>query len=320
MTPKLLSASLMLVLFLVGCAPVLNSPQPVLPKNEPEFSPAMRPAPTAESASGQASAPITEPVSGEPDTATQLYISGTFHIETNRKSWPDVDAFLAFIEHATTLGMKWSIGADVGWLEGEPRAAEVVQKTTALGVEWDVHTHVHADRARAAALIRQFGGTPTSVYSGFLIQDWDKFVPEATYRGENWVLGVLWGAVNCPGHRPGCDEQTPGVWSPSSADNYTMHDPAGMLIHVGGGTHQLADGRALAEQIAAGQVSAPVVSFTVMVTPSTLQIFPGEDGLEEIRVFYAEMNEYGFVRWATIEETARAWDAAGRIPSQVGAE
>jgi hypothetical protein len=297
------------LLILSACSmPVAATPQPVSPTNEPE------------STSGRVVAPTTKSGSGESDAATQLYISGTFHVETNRKSWPDVDAFLAFIEQATALGMKWSIGADVGWLEGEPRAAEVVQKTTALGVEWDVHTHVHADRARAAALIRQFGGQPTSVYSGFLIQDWNEFVPEATYRGESWTAHILWGAVNCPGHRPGCDEQTPGIWSPADADNYTAHDPAGTLIHVGDGTHQLADGIALAEKIAAGQVNAPVVSFTVMVTPSTLQIFPGEDGLEEIRAFYAQMNEYDFVRWATIEETARARDAAGRISSQIGAK
>src|SRR4051812_24999196 len=84
---------------------------------------------------------------------TTLYPSCTMHIEPSRRSWPDPDRLIAFFRRATaagkegrTQGMRWSIGADIGWLEGEPRAGEVVRALETLGVEWDVHAHQLADR------------------------------------------------------------------------------------------------------------------------------------------------------------------------------
>lgn len=253
------------------------------------------------------------------DAPTLLYISGTTHIETKPQNWPNVDAYLAFLQQATALGMKWSIGADVGWLEGEPRAAELIQASEALGVEWDVHTHNEKDRAKAAYLIAQMGGHPNSVVSGMLISEFDRIAPQ-TYQGFTWTPLVIWGGTNCPGHRPGCDDLAAGLWIPLNSGDYFTHDPSGQYVRVGGGTHQLDDARALAQAIASGQHPYPAISFTVMVEPSTLKVVNSEDGLAEITAFVNEMNGYSFVRWANIEETAQAWVAAGSVPSRVEME
>jgi hypothetical protein len=110
------------------------------------------------------------------------------------------------------------------------------------------------------------------------------------------------------------------LWIPLSAEQYTAHDPSGQYIRVGGGTHQLTDARALAQAIANGQYSYPIISFTLMVSPTHLTIVQSSDGMVEIIAFANEMNGYGFVRWATIEETAQAWAAAGSVPSRIEME
>ena len=261
------------------------------------------------------------PAAAQPAGAntTLLYISGTTHIESKPQVWPDVDAFLAFLQQVTALGIKWSVGADIGWLEGEPRAAELIQASEALGVQWDVHTHSPQDRAKAAYLITQMGGHPNSVVSGMLVSEFNNIGPQ-TYQGFTWTPQVLWGGTNCPGHRPGCDDLAAGLWIPLSAEQYTTHNPNGQYIRVGGGTHQLDDGRMLAQSIANGQYTYPVISFTLMVAPTTLQIVESSDGIAEITAFASEMNGYTFVRWANIEETAQAWVAAGSVPSRIEME
>lgn len=263
-------------------------------------------------------APATPPSDpAPPASGPLLYISGTTHIESAPNSWPDPEAFLAFLEQVTDLGLRWSVGADVGWLTGEPRAAEVIQKSEALGVQWDVHTHAVADRARAAALIVQFGGHPTSVVSGMLVTELDAMRQPLTYEGYTWTPRVLWGGTNCPGHRPGCDDLAAGLWNPLSADQYQVHDPRGALVRVGGGTHQLADALSLAQSIADGGHDYPVISFTLMVAPSTMKIVTSTDGIQQIEAFVEQMSAYSFVRWASIEETAQAWTEAGAIPSRI---
>lgn len=250
---------------------------------------------------------------------TLLYISGTTHIESKPQVWPDVDAFLAFLQQVTALGMKWSVGADIGWLEGEPRAAQLIQASEALGVQWDVHTHSPQDRAKAAYLITQMGGHPNSVVSGMLVSEFNNIGPQ-TYQGFIWTPQVLWGGTNCPGHRPGCDDLAAGLWIPLSAEQYTIHNPNGQYVRVGGGTHQLDDGLMLAQGIANGQYPYTIISFTLMVAPTTLQIVESDDGIPEITAFVSKMNSYPFVRWANIEETAQAWAKAGSIPSRIEME
>jgi hypothetical protein len=296
-----------LILIFIAAACSLASPSPATPPPATEVDSVP---PTSVPTD---SAPTATPSSSN---TTLLYISGTTHIETKPQTWPNVDSFLNFLQQVTVLGMKWSVGADIGWLEGEPRAAELIQSSEALGVQWDVHTHNGEDRAKAAYLITQMGGHPNSVVSGMLISEFSSIGPQ-TYQGFTWTPQVLWGGTNCPGHRPGCDDLAAGVWIPLSAEQYTTHNPSGQYIRVGGGTHQLEDGLALAQAIANGQHTYPVISFTLMVSPTTLTIVESSDGMAKITTFFNEMNGYNFVRWANIEETAQAWVAAGSVPSRI---
>jgi len=82
----------------------------------------------------------------------------------------------------------------------------------------------------------------------------------------------------------------------------------------------LDDGLALAQAIVNGQYTYPVISFTLMVSPTTLTIVESSDGMAEITAFVNEMNGYNFVRWANIEETAQAWVEAGSVPSRIEME
>ena len=299
---KILTLSLTL-LWMTACANMTKSP----PLTTTETAPST---PTVTSAE---TAPASAPTTSSP---TLLYISGTTHIESKPQTWPHIDSFLAFLQQVTTLGMKWSVGADVGWLQGEPRAAELIQASEALGVQWDIHTHDPQDRAKAAYLITQMGGHPNSVVSGMLVSEFSIIGPQ-TYQGFTWTPQVLWGSTNCPGHRPGCDDLAAGIWIPLSAEQYTIHDPNGTLIRVGGGTHQLDDGLSLAQAIANGQYPYPIISFTLMVSPTSLAIVNSDDGLEKITAFATEMRQYSFVRWANIEEIAQAWVEAGSVPSRI---
>lgn len=303
---------LILFLFpiLLSAACSFPSPSPAAPLAPTETVPVSPTSIPAEAA------PAAAPTSKD---ATLLYLSGTTHIETKPQTWPDVDAYLAFLQQVTALGMKWSVGADIGWLEGEPRAAELIRKSEALGVQWDVHTHNPQERAKAAYLITQMGGRPTSVVSGMLVSELNSMGAQ-TYQGFTWIPRVLWGGTNCPGHRPGCDDTAAGVWIPLNAEQYTTHDPNGQYLRVGGGTHQLNDARALAQAIASGQYSYPVISFTLMVSPTSLTIVNSSDGIAEMTAFATKMNAYSFVRWATIEETAQAWLDAGGVASRIEQE
>lgn len=294
-------------------APPLGGPPEGYPENQPTVDQNITPETIVSTVAVQT-------LPNNPSATTLLYISGTTHIESKPQSWPDPDAFLTFLQQVTDIGMRWSVGADVGWLEGETRAAEVIQRSEAMGVQWDVHTHSPQDRAKAAYLITQMGGHPNSVVSGMLVSELDGLRQPLTFQGFTWTPQVLWGGAACAGHRPGCDDHAAGLWIPLSAEEYSAHDPEGTLVRVGGGTHQLNDGRALAQAIANGQYTYPVISFTVMVSPSTLTVVESRDDIEQLTMFVEEMNSYSFVRWANIEETANAWRQAGSIPSRIEME
>lgn len=308
--------SIILLLISLACYTTTTPPLGGSPENYPENQPTVDQNITTETIVSTVAVQTSPANSSEP---TLLYISGTIHIESKPQVWPDVDAFLAFLQQVTALGMKWSVGADIGWLEGEPRAAELIQASEALGVQWDVHTHNPQDRAKAAYLITQMGGHPNSVVSGMLVTEISSIGPQ-TYQGFTWSPQVLWGGTNCPGHRPGCDDLAAGLWIPLSAEQYTTHNPEGQYIRVGGGTHQLKDGRELAQSIAGGQYTYPVISYTLMVSPTTLTIVESDDDMAKITAFVNEMNTYPFVRWVTIEETAQAWVEAGSVPSRIEME
>ena len=77
-------------------------------------------------------------------------------------------------------------------------------------------------------------------------------------------------------------------------------------------------GESLAAAIASGQYNAPGIGYTIMIEPETLRIARSDtDDITVILAFVERVKKYSFVRFATIEETAQAWVAAGGVPIQI---
>ena len=262
--------------------------------------------------------PLTVP-SAPATTGTTLYISATMHIETKFDSWPtDTEAFLNFLQQTTDAGIRWSIGGDIGWLEKADNAQEIVQRSAAMGVQWDNHAHSPNDFGKIAYILASWGVTPTGLISGFLIKDFDGLQSSYSYQGYSWSPMVIWGGVVCPGHKDGCDDFSVSLYRPTSSSQFEIHDPAGQLIKLGGGSHQLADVESLAAEIAQGQHPYPVIGYTIMVEPETYRIATSPtDDINAILAFVDRMNAYPFVRWATIADTAQAWVNAGEAAFQI---
>lgn len=258
---------------------------------------------------------------------TRLYVSGTMHLESDSSRWPDPEDLVAFFLRATAAGesetrptgMRWSIGADIGWLEGEPLAADVIAATEALGVEWDIHAHAAADRAECFAAIRDLAGTPNDVASGVMVAEIDA-LRRTSYAsdGTPWQAGVLWGLVLRAGHRPGSDDRAYGIWRPRSSTDWKRHSPRGSLIAVGGGARTLSATKAFALALAAGTAGRgePISSATINVAPHTLTVVDSSDGIAALEAWAAELSALPHVQWATIGETATDWELAGGVASR----
>lgn len=258
-----------------------------------------------------------------------LHVSGTMHIESTPTNWPDVDALIAFFRRAVAAGrttaqpggMKWSIGADIGWLQGEARAAEVIRTLAPLGVEFDVHAHSAADRAACAERITAFGGTPTTVASGLLASEIDGLrsaqAGTGSSAGTRWQAATLWGLVTGVGHGTSTDDTAAGLWRPRSSADWKAHDPAGNLVAVGNGGRTLAAAEQLAQQVGSGTHVQPVYSTTINVAPKTLTVIDTSDGITQIEAFATRLGALPQVRWSSIAGTAAAFQAAGGLPSRV---
>lgn len=255
------------------------------------------------------------------------------HIETNPESWPDVDDLLAFYRRMTaagrvgaqTTGMRWSIGPDIGWLRGEPRAREAVLALEAMGVDMDVHAHAMSDHPVIAALLTSWGAHPNTVASGVLADEFDTLrAPIVARDGGRWQAEVTWGFANRAGHGLGADDRSTGVWRPKSGAEPLVHWPAGNLISVGGGDRDSTAGadeyvNAVADADARGQALPPVLSTSLMINP---RAFNGNAAPVDVAALEAWADRTGrspYVRWATIRETAAAWLAAGAVPSRADA-
>lgn len=255
----------------------------------------------------------------------RLHVSGTMHIESARTNWPDIDALIAFFRRATAAGrvgsqsggMKWSIGADIEWLLQEPRAGEVVRTLAPLGVEFDVHAHSAADRARCADRITALGGTPTSVASGLLVSEIDGLRQPATSGATRWQARSLWGLVTAAGHTATSDDTAAGLWRPRSSADWQAHDPAGSLVAVGNGGRTLQAAETLATQVGSGTHVQPVYSVTINVAPKSLQVVGTTDGIAQIESWAARVGAMPAVRWSTIAATAAAFEAQGSLPSRI---
>ncbi|MBP9219193.1 MAG: hypothetical protein KBD39_11400 [Sterolibacterium sp.] len=262
-----------------------------------------------------------------------LYVAGTMHIESSPKRWPNPDQLMAFFQRATAIGrvgsqangMRWSIGADIGWLNGEKRAAEIVRTLSALGVEWDVHVHSPSDRAAAAQRIIALGGTPTTVLSGVQVSDIDSVrVAQSGSAGYSWQAVSMWGLVRTGSHSAGSEDLSAGLWQPRSSTDWQAHDPAASLVAVGGGSRALAEAETLAVQLVTSKgYTAPLYSTSIMVDSYTLTVSDAvnagtsTDGIDAIETFASRMGARTNVRWASLSEIARAWRSAGSIPSRI---
>jgi hypothetical protein len=257
---------------------------------------------------------------------SQFCISGTMHIESRRQSWPDPDALLAFFKRATqagrvggrTNGMRWSIGADMGWLAGGPRVAEIIKATETMGVEWDIHAHQASDRPECFKTITRMGGHPNHVCSGLLLSEMDALRKPVNSRdgSTTWQAEVLWGTAYRPLHGAGADDNSFGLWRPKSEKEYLTHDPAGVLIAAGGGDRTLSGIEQYAKKLASAKGPPRVSSATVMVSPRMLTVARGTEGIEDLEKWARRVGGLPIVRWANIRETAEAWKAAGAIPSR----
>ncbi len=301
----------------VGLPTVWQMLNGVTPTPTPIPTPTPTPTPT----------PIPTPTPAPtPGARSTLYISGTMHIETRRDKWPNIDALLAFFTRATkagkvggqTTGMRWSVGADIGWLNEEPRAAEAIRQLEAMGVEMDVHAHNFADKANCNVKITQLGGHPNKVASGLIYTEIDGLrSPVQGNLGATWQAGVLWGIVRESSHVLGADDFAYGVWRPKSSSDWQTHDPNANLIAVGGGTRDLAGAEAAVEKLRNLQGLPPVFSTTVLVAPASLKVLDASDGIEQIETWAARVGANSHVKWANFTETAAAWVAAGGVNSRV---
>lgn len=258
------------------------------------------------------------------NASTILYISGTMHIESQINKWPNIDSLKKFFATATQIGklsnqstgMKWSIGADIGWLKNEPRAAEVIAYTEALGIEWDIHAHNMSDRPLCGQKITALGGHPNAVCSGFQASQIDSLKNTIANGTARFTAQVLWGLTNDPSHNNGSEDYSAGLWIPKSSANYTTHDPTGKLINVGGYTRKIIDAENLAKDVSTHTYSYPVTSATIMVDPVTLTTPNTTDGISAITAFANRVGSYSCVKWASISKTAEAWKTAGSINSK----
>ncbi|HRK40209.1 MAG TPA: hypothetical protein PK347_17690 [Burkholderiaceae bacterium] len=259
---------------------------------------------------------------GEPMTL----ISGTMHIESTSANWPNPDNLLAFFRRATQAGvvanqsggMRWSIGADIGWLTGEPRVSELVRSLSAMGVQWDVHAHNHADRIRCAERLVALGVAPTGVVSGLLVSEIDLLRNAlASNTGYRYTPTGLWGMVTSSGHTLGADDRSAGVWRPKSAKDWMADDPTGNLIAIGGGSRSLAGAESIVQQVNGGQWLRQIYSVSINVSPSSLTVVSTTDGIDQIESWARRVGALSNTKWATLAETVSLWQAAGGWASRV---
>ncbi|MFN8354414.1 MAG: hypothetical protein U0Y10_08215 [Spirosomataceae bacterium] len=256
-----------------------------------------------------------------------LYVHGTMHIESDPRRWPDVDKLLNFFKQATALGvkierrdttyMKWSVGPDIGWLEGESRASYFITEAEKLGVEFDIHAHNLLDRPRCYQKIIELGGHPNHVCNGVLVSDIDKMRKPLTYDTTSWQAEVLLG-FNADGSHGASDLRSIGIWRPKSSAEYKVHDATANMISVGGGTKQLDYAEGLAASIQSTGGGLGIMSVAIMVHPDSLTV-PNSGGknLFDIRAWANRMAAYDFVHWATANQTAEAWRTKGAgIPTR----
>jgi hypothetical protein len=271
-------------------------------------------------------ATTTTTTTSSPVMATpKLYVSGNMHIESRIDLWPNVDNLIAFFRQAVTIGkvgtqaspMRWSLGADIGWLQNEPRAHEALQILVGLGVELDVHAHNVVDRAITAELLHNWGLNVTQVLNGANLTDVDGARNvESTASGYQWQAKYLWGFNRTNSHGAGSDDLAIGLWRPKSSAEYTVHDPNGSLLSIGNGNGSLSTIESFVTGLGSSY-TAPVYSASVSIQPWVLKVGLSGEDLDGLSAFANRVGASPNLRWATNREICEAWVAAGSVASRI---
>jgi hypothetical protein len=166
-------------------------------------------------------------------------------------------------EVISSKGAKWNFQSDWKFLEGVVNYDSGTSTTNNKniirwlkedkGFEIDPHAHettrMYPDVAK---LMVNLGITPSGVVGGFIYDNtrWHSLrSPEAgSYYGSySWTAEILWGAGSAS-HT--ADENSYGIWKPKSATEFSTHDSAATLVHVGGGCANVVGATTTASEIA----------------------------------------------------------------------
>jgi len=259
-------------------------------------------------------------------SGTVLYISGNMHIESSTNKWPtSTEALIAFFTKATqigkvgnqTTGMKWSVGADIGWLQNEPKAKQTLTTLESLGVNLDIHAHNVSDRAKIYDLLVSWGLHPTKVANGLTYDEIAGMRSPLTYNTTSWQCETVWGIVETPGHSTGSgDDASAGIWKPSDGASYKTNNNNGNLVCIGGYTRKPTDAETLANTLLTQTNQPPVISASVAVEPNTLTVVNSTEDITALETWANRVGKINTVKWATITEIASAWKTAGSINSR----
>lgn len=239
-------------------------------------------------------------------TKAVAVINATMHIENLMR--PNVDGLIAAIDDLGGAGIPLSLGADIEWVTGEPRAAEVLSAVVAWGGALDAHAHdfymdeeggVHVyNRADAANAIGALGFDVTAVCSGYNPDE----VAELSYAyapflgGESWEASYLWG-LSEPGH--GYDDTSWGI----------TRDGSGGPPHIGGGETTIASAETMAKAVRAGTYSGMLLTSAVMIRPESLTVVNSTDTVVDV-VAFKSRSDVLRARWLTLQATGELADSA----------
>lgn len=257
----------------------------------------------------------------------KVLISLAMHIEDASTTWPNRTDLVNFVNQVNECGMKFSLGADYGWLnnvalhdKGQPNTngLPILTWLVEQGVELDSHCHdsPFKNSADNANLIAQAGGVCSSISSGRIYsppedQDWeplrDPVVPKS--GGPSWQATAFWGAATF-GHG-GEDDTHTTVWRPTSSYMWTYDEPTSDLMFIGNGNVTLAAAQELVQMIGDKQLTAGLFTTSIMIDP--VHFIGVKDGVtvDQLCQFSASIRSLPYAVWVVLEEVKTYWAEYG---------
>lgn len=239
-------------------------------------------------------------------TRSLAVINAAMHIENLTR--PNVDDLIVAIDDLGKAGIPLSLGADIEWVGGEPRAADVLAAVVAWGGALDVHAHdsytdengdMHVyNRADAANAILALGFDVTDVCSGYGPDEVLELSSAYTSSAGDltWEASYLWG-LSTPGH--GYDDTSWGI----------TRDGLGGPPHIGGGETTIASAETMAKAVRAGTYSGMLLTSAVMIRPESLTVVNSTDTVADV-VAFKSRSDVLRARWLTIQATGELADAS----------